>query len=279
MKFSIDDLNEFRFTESNEVICDTTFVKPIHIVLASNAELYGKRNFRFKYKPPLDYAKNMKYDNPLSIDTIDGLNHSKAIKLRDTFEDDNQVEKVMNILRHNNYLNDETIATFQVVIAEIFQNFYAHAEYDKPPICCVQDWANTKYLEIAIADKGIGLDQSLKDVLKDYPEDINPCQIACESGISSKLHQKGKLGTSHSGYGLFFTKRFIEENNGRLFLMSGNYCYENNCGKEQNHRLKYYNWVGTAIRLIINKSCTINSELFYKKMVKEQEGGNYDEYF
>ncbi len=60
MRFGINDLKEFEITES-EVVCTTSFVKPIHIVLASNCELYGSKTFRFKYQKPLDYAYNMKY--------------------------------------------------------------------------------------------------------------------------------------------------------------------------------------------------------------------------
>lgn len=277
MRFDINDFKEFRITES-EIECFTSYVKPIHIVLASNTELYSNRNFRFKYRTPLEYALNMSYNMPLEIDTIDGQNHSKAIKLRDSFDDDRQVEKVINILKYNNYLDDETISTFEIILSEIFQNFYAHADYDKPPICCVQDWVTSNYLEIAIADKGIGIVKSLSEVIEGYPENTNPCQIACENGVSSKLNQEGVLGTYHSGYGLYFTKRFIEENEGKLFLMSEDFCYELNESGEHNHRLPY-KWKGTAIRLIINKNKNLNCESFFQQITREQEGDDYDEFF
>ena len=277
MRFGINDLKEFEITES-EVVCTTSFVKPIHIVLASNCELYGSKTFRFKYQKPLDYAYNMKYHEPLDIDTLDGRNHSKAIKLRDTFVDDNQVEKVINILRTNGYLDNDTISTFEVILAEIFQNFYAHAEFDKPPICCVQDWPSCDYLEISIADKGIGMANSLAEVLEGYPEGTNPCQIACDNGVSSKLNQAGVLGTYHSGYGLYYTKRFIEENEGGLYLFSNDKCFEVTPGHESNYTLPY-RWQGTAIRLIINKKKVINCESFYQQITREQEGEDTDDFF
>ena len=277
MNFNINDLKEFTLSEE-EVVCTTSFVKPIHIVLASNIKLYSDKKFRFKYQTPLEYAINMRYHNPLEIDTIDGANHSKAIKLQDTFDDDQQVTKVMNILKNNNYLDNETINTLQMIIAEIFQNFYAHADFDKPPICCVQDWPASNFIEIAIADKGIGIARSLEKVLENYPAGTNPCNIACQNGVSSKLHETGRLGTNHSGYGLFYTKRFIEENNGMLYLMSLDNCYVIKNGMEYDEKLPY-KWVGTAIRLIINKSKTVNGEEFCKGLAKEQDGEDYEDFF
>lgn len=277
MRFSIEDLEEFEVSKE-EVVCITTFVKPIHIVMASNIKLYTSKNFRFKYLKPLEYANNMLYYSPLEIDTVDGLNHSKAIKLKDIFTDDRQVEKVINILKDNNYLDDETRSTLEVILAEIFQNFYAHAEYDKPPICCVQDWKTSNYLEISMADKGIGIRESLKTVLEDYPEETNPCQIACENGISSKLNIVGTLGTKHSGYGLFYTKRFIEENKGKLYLLSEDKCYEVDSNEEKSYTLNY-RWKGTAIRLIINKSVPIDCTNFYQQITLEQGDGDYEDFF
>jgi anti-sigma regulatory factor (Ser/Thr protein kinase) len=265
--FSCDDFKELRVNSAKKsVIFTTDFIRPIHIVLASNACVYG--NFEVSFTKHHDYAINMNYHHPSDIDTIDGMHHSKAIKLKSKFDNDEQVAKILDIISYNSYLDDDTISTLSTIIAELFQNFYSHAEYDKPPICCVQSWKNG-YLEIAIADKGIGIEKSLKDILLDYPGEDH-CELACRNGISSKL------GKNHSGYGLFFTKRFIEENYGKMFLMSGSSCYSVSKYTSKVDRLPYI-WNGTAIRLIINKSKSINAEEFFKTMTMEQ--GDYDEYF
>jgi len=209
MNFSSKDLNEFRLDGTN-LVCTTKFVKPVHIVMMSAIYNYTNKSATFSNSRSLEYANNMRFKNPLEIDTIDGGNHSKAIKLRNQFDDDSQVNKVMNILYSNNYLDDETNDVLKIILAEIFQNFYAHADFKHPPICCVQDWQSSNFMEISIADRGIGINNSLEEVLNEYPVDTNPCRIACDSGVSCSLDKESKIGTKHSGYGLFFTKRFIE---------------------------------------------------------------------
>ncbi len=277
MKFSFDDLTEFNF-DYKKIVCTTGFVKPVHIVMMSAVHNYTQKKASFKYSHPSDYANNMRYLNPLDIDTVDGTNHSKAIKLKNQFDDDKQVEKVINIFKGNDYLDDETNDVLSIILSEIFQNFYAHADYDQPPICCVQDWKTSNHIEISIADKGIGIHESLKKILEEYPEKTNPCRIACISGVSCSLDKESKIGTKHSGFGLYFTKRFIEENRGALYLFSGDNCYINQPSGEFDKKLPYH-WIGTVIRLVINKNVCVPSEKFFKKIAQEQVGDNYDEFF
>ncbi len=276
MKFSSEDLEEFKI--DNNLVCTTDFVKPVHVVMMSAIHNYTNREANFNNERSLEYAVNMRYKNPLEIDTIDGQNHSKAIKLKDSFDNDSQVKKVMNIFYNNHYLDSETNSVLSIILAEIFQNFYAHADAKEPPICCVQDWPTSHFIEIAIADKGIGIDESLKDILAEYPEGTNPCKIACISGISCSLDKESSIGTKHSGYGLYFTKRFIEENKGDLYLFSNNLCYVNIPKGEFDKKLPY-KWKGTVVRLVINKNQCVRSEDFFKTVAREQEGDDYDEFF
>lgn len=277
MQFSSKDLKEFKIEKDN-LICTTNFVKPVHIVMMSAVHNYTDREATFSNNSSLEYAINMKFKNPLEIDTIDGQNHSKAIKLKDSFDNDSQVTKIMNIFHNNNYLDSETNNVLSIILAEIFQNFYAHADFTKPPICCVQDWPTSDFIEIAIADRGIGIDESLKDILKEYPDNTNPCKIACISGVSCSLDKESCIGTKHSGYGLYFTKRFIEKNKGGLYLFSKDKCYVNIPKGEFDTNLPY-KWNGTVVRLVINKNQCVPSEEFFRTVAREQEGDDYDEFF
>lgn len=265
----IFDCNDFNclniYKENKRVIFTTNFIKPVHIVMASIIQNYMKYDVIFENNQT--YAENMLYKNPLEIDTIDGKNHTKAIKLKSHFDNDKQVEKVLTIIKENSFLDKNTVETLNTIISEIFQNFYNHADTVTPPICCVQNWPSSQFLEIAIADNGIGIPKSLKNILKNYPEETNPCELACQNGITSKL------GQNHSGYGLYFTKRFIEENKGKFFLYSDKYCYKIN---DDNPLIKNANlvWPGTVIRLIINKNKSINRQNFFRMITLEQGGDN-----
>ncbi|XOF32920.1 MAG: hypothetical protein ACL93V_12995 [Candidatus Electrothrix sp. YB6] len=277
MYFDFNELTKFTLgSDGRTVQCVAQFLKPVHIVMMSILHHYTDCSATFLYHA--DYAKVMRFDDPLEIDTVDGSNHSKAIKLKNKFDNDKQVKKIMTILEGNNYLDNETNSILELVISEVFQNFYAHADTDKPPICCVQDWSTSDFMEISIADNGIGIGNALGAALKNYSDNSNPCRIACDLGVSSCLYGKGKLGTSHSGYGLYYTKRFIEENKGILFLFSGNTCYINKDGVE-NDRTLPYSWKGTVIRLIINKKYTLPSKYFFEKIGKEIDGDDYEEFF
>ncbi|WP_446008560.1 hypothetical protein [Candidatus Electrothrix sp.] len=207
MYFDYSDLVQFRLNKKEKTIqCTSSFLKPVHIVMMSILHNYTDYTVGFQYHA--DYAEAMRFDDPLEVDTVDGSYHRKAIKLQDQFVDDSQMKKIMDILYDNNYLDYGTNDILQLVIAEIFQNFYAHADVEEPPICCVQDWPSSDFLEISLADNGIGINNALRDYLRDYPDSINPCRMACNLGVSSCLEGKGKLGTNHSGYGLYYTKRF-----------------------------------------------------------------------
>jgi hypothetical protein len=251
MYFDYRDLIEFEIDHDKEIVqCVAGYLKPVHLVMMSIIHNYTEYSAFFLNQA--GYAEAMRFNAPLEIDTIDGTNHSKAIKLKNQFDNDKQVKKITSILQVNHYLDSETIDVLQLVISEIFQNFYAHADIDQPPICCVQDWSSSDYMEISIADNGIGINNALSSVLENHPPCTNPCRIACDLGVTSCLHGKGKLGTSHSGYGLYYTKRFIEENTGILFLFSGDTCYINKNGTEYD-RILPYSWQGTVIRLTRQK--------------------------
>jgi len=236
------------------------FVKPIHIVISSILYHYYNWDIIFSNEEFRIYAENMSYKNPIEIDTIDGTYHSKAIKLKEHGSNTKQIEKAMTIIKNVSNFTDFTLSSIETILTEIFDNFYDHAETNKPPICCIQSWETSDFLEIAIADTGIGIPNSLKHILlTEYPNE-NPCKVACLPEVSSKKEQ------NHGGFGLFYTKEFIKENLGKMHLISENFCYIIDDSKEIELKNPSYKWKGTIIRLIINKNIEVNSEYFFKNM-------------
>jgi anti-sigma regulatory factor (Ser/Thr protein kinase) len=240
------------------------FVKPVHIVIASTAYNYFNWKIKFENSKFQQYAENMAYKNPLSIDNSDGKSHSKAIKLKEKNKNVEQVSTILRIIKDTSALSEITLSTFEVILAEIFDNFYDHAQVNFPPICCVQEWKNSNYIEIAICDVGIGIENSLSKVLKEFPNE-NPCKVACLPEVSSKK-EKG-----HGGFGLYYTKEFMIENKGIFQLISGKFCYTINKGIEKTYKNKKYSWKGTIIRLILNKNIEVEPEKFFSGMPPKGE--------
>lgn len=121
--------------------------------------------------------------------------------------------------------NDETLDALNTMLRELIDNCYSHS--DVPDgiygMVCAQVWNGGGKAQIAIADTGIGIRNSLSlnDELSNRIASENCCELATEYGVT------GKPGKGHSGYGLAVAKKLIELNNGHLTVRSGKegFCY------------------------------------------------------
>lgn len=103
---------------------------------------------------------------------------------------------------------------------EIMGNCFAHARVNDPlkAVVCAQSWPQGNLAQIAIADCGIGVRDSLLENAehKATLETENSCEFATRLGVTSKP----QLG--HAGYGLALTRQLLERAGGRLIVVSGN---------------------------------------------------------
>lgn len=269
MRFNYQEdlIENVTFDFTNKTLTINGYIKPVHIVIASI--MYNYANWDVNFDEEFEqYAEIMNYKNPFEIDTIDGAYHSKAIKLREHGLNLSQIQKIIQIIKNVSNFNDSSLSSIETILTEIFDNFYDHAEANYPPICCVQEWRTSDFLEISIADTGIGIPHSLYHILFTQFPNENPCKVACLPEISSKKEQ------NHGGFGLYYTKEFIKENNGKMHLISGKFCYIIDGEKEEELENHSYQWNGTIIRLIINKNKEVNAEKFFNEMppfLKEEE--------
>ena len=108
---------------------------------------------------------------------------------------------------------------------EIFRNTFEHGGSDSA-VFCAQYWPNKEVVEICIADRGMGIMESLQESKHTKPEnDREALYLSLMPGVSSKAwrhkkkrsHQKSVW--DNAGYGLFFYHQLFG-NLGSFFIAS-----------------------------------------------------------
>ena len=110
-------------------------------------------------------------------------------------------------------LNPHLKMAVQLCVAEVFRNAFVHSQCHEVFIAHYFSVYNKK-LYITVASRG----KTLKEVVTDKEfsrNDISAIEWAVKSGTSSKRAQKG-------GIGLFTIRQFIEQNQGKIQILSGN---------------------------------------------------------
>jgi anti-anti-sigma regulatory factor len=132
-------------------------------------------------------------------------------------------------------------------------------------IVCAQTYKNTNEVEIAIADCGIGIYESLKsNVMYSYlADDAEALRLCVGKRITSKPY-------SNAGEGLFVCKRIIKENMGIMDIVSGWARYQIN--NLEDEITNYPFWQGTVVRMIFNLNKPINMiEIFNSEFPEDAE--------
>ncbi len=134
------------------------------------------------------------------------------------------------------YTDSKVSAMIFTVFSEIFLNFWAHSNESSRSIIVAH--GNKEYVEIACADSGIGV---IDSICTAYPKckREKALQLAITKGISSKKH------TNHMGYGLWLINEIVNKTNGRMKLLSGGFTYDNKAGKYNYNKSAV--WQGTIV--------------------------------
>jgi anti-sigma regulatory factor (Ser/Thr protein kinase) len=175
--------------------------------------------------------------------------------------------------------NRNTIDSLQIIMAELLGNCIAHSSKnnDEPfGLVCGQAWPNGNLAQIAIADTGLGIRDSLAGNLElgEQLASQNACELACVYGVT------GKPNGNHSGYGLAITQRLAAQKNGVLTVVSGNELYRVD-GKNETSREIDSLWNGTLIIFEWNLNVPLDIDSVYASLprpatMKEEE---WDEIF
>ena len=140
-------------------------------------------------------------------------------------------------------LNPQLKMAIELCVAEIFRNAFAHSNRKEVFISHYVSVHNKKLI-ISIVSKGANMQKLATNMLKQAQNGMGAIQWAVDSGTTSKPFK-------HNGMGLFTIRQFIEQNNGKIQIISGNGVW-----KQVKHRkfskLTRKEYPGTIVTLEFN---------------------------
>lgn len=215
-------------------------------VLENTIERYGFSTLIAKLmdnKTKEQYYKNL--STQMTEDFI--LAPVAMIKGEDsTSQKENALKKIVSYYGEN----DKSTMILQI-FSELFQNFISHAEKDTLSVIVVH--GNRNKIEIACADNGIGIINSLKENPK-YNQ-LKP------EVLFHKVLQRGvtsKENTNHLGYGLYYVNEVVSRLKGQMSIYTDDMTLQNIHGNIKISRIAH--WQGTLINVNIplTQSVTID---------------------
>jgi hypothetical protein len=156
---------------------------------------------------------------------------------------------------------------FRVLLSELCENVLSHSELTTPGYICARVLEHINKCEIAIADTGIGIEQSFRmgtnrAALERIAKGESAATIAIEGMSSSKPEPGPGIFRTYFGFGLFITRRLIEENRGRLVILSGHDAITIERYTKTKSRLSRP-WHGTFIGLVLDLANPLPLEHVY----------------
>jgi len=140
-------------------------------------------------------------------------------------------------------LNPQLKMAIELCVAEIFRNAFTHSNRKEVFISHYVSVHNKKLI-ISIVSKGVSIQQLATGTLRKAQNGAGAIQWAIDSGTSSKPFK-------HNGMGLFTIRQFIEQNDGKIQIISGNGVW-----KQVKHRkfskLTRKEFPGTIVTLEFN---------------------------
>ncbi len=168
-------------------------------------------------------------------------------------EVDNLCARISETLCANN--TGDVFDTLQYSMRELIRNVIEHSEAKQFGFCS-QFWPSKGRAEVAILDRGIGLQRSLSPnphlEASDHKRAINYALMPAVSGKAFKGARKPKRSSpwNNSGFGLYMTSR-ICRNGGNFFIGSGDTGMLLTSGKNAKRYFEMQH-EGTVIRMVIN---------------------------
>ena len=149
------------------------------------------------------------------------------------------------------YVDNKLAFIVTLCMSEIAANYSAHAEDDTNSILVAK--GNHSTFEIACADNGKGIVNSLRPVLeRDYlPYEV--LELAMQQGVTSKKN------TDHMGYGLWLVNEMVTMLRGELHIFTDRAYYINRQGSIKKGESDYWRGTITYVRLSLDNMQTLDA--------------------
>jgi len=235
---------------STKTCANPSFIKPFHLAMLAHVlrtESVGHLTMPEKIG---NYADTMMLWEALGIESpfpsksrLAGGRYSPIILLQDRSTIDAVADKLVSLFSPV-CADERTIDAVRTMLRELIDNCYSHSAVEGSlyGMICAQVWAGGRKAQIVLSDSGVGIRASLleNELLHARLDAENSCTIATEFGVT------GKPGRGHSGYGLSVARKLLENNNGMLYVRSGNEAFSllQNVAKSSYTELE---WDGTLL--------------------------------
>ena len=159
------------------------------------------------------------------------------------------INHLVEVFKHNLNLSLGIRGSLKLSLNETMTNAIDHSESESGYYICAQSYPNEKLLIVCIADRGIGILRSLKQVpqYSRLRSDCNAIVKSVEEGVTSREHAAG-LGLNH-------ILKFVRVNEGKVYIVSGEgkVLWDYSEGREHVKKSKNkQSFQGTIINIVIN---------------------------
>lgn len=274
-------LGNLRVLQATKTCANPFFIKPFHLATLAHVlrtENVGQLDMPAKIG---NYADTMMLWEALGIESpfpskarAAGGRYSPIILLQDRSTVDAVAEKLVGLFSPV-CADERTIDAVRTMLKELIDNCYAHSAVDSGlyGMICAQVWSAGRKAQIVLSDSGVGIRSSLRDNPELHARlgEENSCEMATEFGVT------GKPGKGHSGYGLSVARKLLENNNGMLYVRSGQEAFS----LLQNVIKSSYTehaWNGTLLVIEWNLDKQVDISDVYSRLPLP-EGLNDDDFF
>lgn len=253
--------HEARTSKEDRLLFDlskTEFITPFGIILLAGTILEClAQNKKGRYRRPNKYStrkflSGIGFNDFIRVPDENKVIESPNIQLKriDTV-DYFLTDKILEVFGYSIQMSDGVVGSLKLALNELMTNAFDHSESPRGCYVCVQSYEGVKKIRLCIADFGIGILASLKKVpeYKELSSHHKSIIMAVKEEVTSRI---GKT----AGYGLSHIKRFIEVNEGKMYILSGKgkilWDYTGLKKIREKKQTMHYPFEGTIINLEIN---------------------------
>lgn len=236
----------------------TEFITPFGIVLLAGTilECLGPKK-RGQYRRPNKFStrkflSGIGFNDFIKVPDENQVIESPNVQLKRLDSIDYFLtDKILDVFEYNIHMSEGVKGSLKLALNELMTNAFDHSESQRGCYVCVQSYKKAKKIRLCIADFGIGILASLRkaEQFKELDSHHESIMLAIKEQVTSRI---GKF----AGYGLTHINRFIEVNEGKMHILSGNgkvlWDYTRLKKIKGEKQTMHFPFQGSIINLLIN---------------------------